>query len=788
MPPALLSVSGGDERRPSSAQGRLETGPASHRTQPALRQQHPATFLTYTQRACQTARGSSPSSSTTASSPSPSHRYDDDDAPSTTWSQRLLSNAQHISPSVAQQYALPTAAPTHHSSSRRTSSSTSRAPVLANLSSRHLPSSPYLQQHLSILAQQLGSELTALHLTEREEDDTVQRAVKRAVRREMKQQTQQRADEEQKETEAEHESSPPSVYPFTVHATAVRQHVLTLSRLQTRFDTLLQSVSRSSSMHPLLSSFSSSYLALFSSLLSTLFSLNHHYHFTLHHAHFTLTAQQAEQAASLSSLQHRLRLLSSANQSTHHLAHIEQQQRQHNAQQIHHLHSILRQQAVDVQQQAQHTADQVEGSTTTAAAAAGTVRRDGMLELSGETFMQSHQLSLLLNALCYEAEAEAAERAKLDTLMDEGRKSAKEMWMNTVAKKKEDAAAKMKDRKDREKQMMLAAASGEPSAVSPRGFTAGPYAANGFTLLPLLSRFMRGVQTLLSPRRNAASSLDSVNAQLVNILVALPANVAVADFPAHLLSVIVTAQTSPQAAQRHLRSLFTHCSAHCQQPLPRLVLPLIATYTGRAGQSVFSSGLTPRGQRGTADEPPPPVLVPPSPFTMHVVAEALRSLQPLIAAGRDKELSFPVPLLQVQVPALLTAFFLPSSDGGLQSHLLAYLDAQSLLPVASLVDLVLAFAASYHDCLAQYVRQQLTSKAQLGWDELTQLMQTMCSSETRWEMAGKGEVAKVYVEWTARCGELAATSAGGDGDVDEVSVLLDVLSVHRWIMTNVTHT
>ena len=779
MPPTFLSVSGSDDvRRPSSAQGRLESGPATHRARPQPRKQQPATFLSYTQQANQTARGGPTSSLPPSSSFSLSHRSDDDETPTTSWSQRLISNAQHISPSVAQQYALPTTAPTHQSTSRRTSS-TPRTPALANLASRHLPSSPYLQHHLSILAQQLGSELTTQHLTEREDDDTVQRNIKRAVRREMKHRTQQRAAEEHKETEVQ-QPAPPPVYPFTQHATALRQHVLTLSKLQTRFDTLVQSISRSSSMHQLLSSFSSSYMALFSSLLSTLFSLNHHYHFTLHYASFTLTAQQAEHAASLSTLQHRLRLLSSATQSTHHLAHIEQQQRQHNAQQVSHLQAILRQQAADVQLQAQRTAEQVDSSTS---AAAGGVKRDNMLELTGETFMQSHQLSLLLNALCHEAEEEAAERVKLDTLMDEGRKSAKQMWMNTVAKKKEDAAAKIKDKKDREKQMMLAAASGSPTA-SPRGWTAGPYAANGFTLLPVLSRFMRGMQTLMSPRRNAASSLDSVNAQLVNILVALPATVSVAEFPAHLLSVIITAQANPQAAQRHLRSLFTHCSAHCQHPLPRLVLPLIATFTGRAGQSVFSSGLTPRSGRAAAEDAPPPGLIPPASFTMHVVAESLRFLQPLIAAARDKDLSFPVPLLQVQIPALLTAFFVAPGDNALQSHLLSFLDAQSLLPAASLIDLLIHFAAAYHECLSDFIRQQLGSGAQLGWDELTQLMQAMCTSETRWEMAGKGEVAQVYVEWTSRCGELAA-SAGGDSEVDEVSVLLDVLSLHRWFVRNI---
>ena len=773
MPPAFLTVSdSSDERRPSSANGRLESGPATHRTRLQPSKQQPATFLSYTRRASRTTRGGTPSPSSSSSS-SLQPRADDDEAPTTTWSQRLLINAQHISPALAQQYALPTASPAYQSTSHHTSSST-HAPALANLAARHLPSSPYLQHHLSILASQLGSDLTAPHLTEREEDDPVRRAVKRAVRHEMRHQTQQRAAEEHKEAA----DSPPPTYPFTEHATALRQHVLTLSKLQGRFDTLVQSVSRSSSMHSLLASFASSYLTLFSSLLSTLFSLNHHHHFALHHASFTLSAQQAEHAASLSTLQHRLRLQSSATQSSQHLAQIEQQQRQHSAQHVSQLYSILRQQANDVRQQAQQTAEQVDSST----AALG-VKRDTMLELSGDTFMHSHQLSLLLNALCYEAEEEAAERAKLDALMDEGRKSAKEMWMNTMAKKREDAAAKLKDKKDREKQTMLAAAAASPTATSPRSGSGGPYTANGFTLLPLLSRFMRGVQTLMSPRRNAASSLDSVNAQLVNILVAVPAGVSVADFPAHLLTVIMTAQANLQAAQRHLRSLFTHCTTNCQQPLPRLVLPLIATHTGKTGQSVFSSGLTPRsGSRAAADDATPPALFPPASFTLHVVAESLRLLQKLIAAGRDKDLSYPVPLLQAQVPALLTAFYVPAADGALQSHLLAYLDAQSLLPAVSLVDFIVQFAASYHGCLADFIRQQLASRAQLEWDELTQVMQAMCSSGKRWETAGKGEVARVYVEWTARRGELAA-NAGDESDVDEVSVLLDVLSLHRWFMT-----
>lgn len=782
MPPTFLSISRSDDvqRRPSSAMGRLESGPATQRSRPQpKKQKQPVTFLSYSQltsndapslsRSSSTASSSAASASTTFSTYA--RRYEEEEeAPSASWSQKLLSNAQHISPSLAQQYALPSSASSTHTSTLRRPSST-RTPALTNLASRHLPSSPYLQHHLSILAQQLGDELTALHLTEREDDAAVQRAIKRAVRREMKQQTAARAEEEHKE-EAIADSQPPQpppVYPFTQHASALRQHVLTLSRLQARFDTLVESVSRSSSMHGLLSAFSSSYMALFSSLLSTLFSLNHHYHLTLHHASFTVTAQQAEHESTLSTLQHRLRLQSSATQSNHHLARIEQQQRQHSAQQIAHLQAVLRQQASDVQQQAQLTAAQVDRSTPAAS----------MLELSGESFMQSHQLNLLLNALCYEAEQEAAERAKLDTLMDEGRKSAKEMWMNTVAKKKEDTAAKVKDR---EKQLVLAAATSAQAVPSPRGWAAAPYVANGFTLLPLLSRFMRGVQTLMSPRRNVASSLDSVNAQLVNILVALPTSVSVADFPAHLLSMIVAAQTNPQAAQRHLRSLFTYASAHCQHPLPRLVLPLISTYTGKAGQSAFSSGLTPRSGKAAEDAPPVP-LIPPSSFTVHVVAESLRFLQPLIAAsgGSDKELSFPVSLLKVQVPALLTAFFMPADDdGSLQSHLLSCLDAQSLLPAFPLIDLLLLFTSTYHDCLSDFIHE-LVGDGQLGWDELQQLMQTMCASETMWEMAGKVEVAKCYVEWTTRCGELAA-GVGGDGEVDEVGVLLDVLSVHRWFM------
>ena len=669
------------------------------------------------------------------------------------------------------------------------STSTTHAPSLANLTARHLPASPYLQQHIAVMAQQLGGELTAQHLTEQEEDDSVQREVKRAVRREMKQQTKQRTEEEQKESEADH-PAPPPVYPFTAHSTALRQHVLTLSRLQTRFDTLVQSVSRSSSMHRLLSAFSSSYLQLFSSLLSTLFSLNHHYHFGLHHASFALSSQQAEHEASLSTLQHRLRLLSSATQSNHALARIELQQRQHSAQHVQHLHAILRQQAAEVQQQAQQTADQIDGST---AAAAG-VKRDGVLELSAETFMQSHQLSLLLNALCYEAEEEAAERVKLDALMDEGKKSAKDMWKNTVAKKKEDAAAKTKDRLEREKMTMLAAAQGDPTVLTPRGWTAGPYTANGFTLLPVLSRFMRGMQTLMSPRgRNVASSLETVNSQLINILVALPSSVGVADFPTHLLSVIMSAQTNPQAAQRHLRSLFTHCTAHSDQPLPRLVLPLISHYTGKAAaQSLFSSGLTPRNQprpaTASADTSAlPPALVPPCAFTLHAAAECLRFLQPLLAACAHRELLCAVPLLQAQVAALVAAFWAPAGSGGewVRGRVVAWLDAQALLGAVSVVEMVLVFVTAYRECLSDFLRQELLSgKAQLGWEEMTGLMQTLCRSETRWEIAGKSEVAKVYVEWSARCGEVAAYG-GSDGDVDEIGVLLDVLSLHRWFMTDV---
>jgi hypothetical protein len=743
----LRPSSAGQPSRPQSAQGRLQTSALQH----SRSTRNGSAFLSYrdhkqsTVASSKALNGNSRTDNSGGSSSSPS----------ASWSQRLLANAQSIAPSSHSAYSTYRARPSTSPHPVPIPAAT-LDPVASALSSLYLPTDPYLIDHLRLLEAQLGRANVALYINDDENDGEVLRLVKKQVRAGMKeeerarQQTRQDDNDEQRKTAAdggsEDDSSSSSSlsYPFTRHCQALRDHVLTLSSLHSSFSSLISSLSASTSLHPLLSSFSSSYLSLFSSLLSSLFSLNHHYHYINYRLHAALSSSREHHLSQLRDAQQRIELLSHAHHAQHHLHRIEESERHHHEQQLRQLSSLLR-----------HGAEE---ALTEAAAAAGSSKREDVMELSGDSFLHSHHLSLLLSSLLHEdAEGDDA-RQRLDRLLVEGKKSVKELWQSTLAKKREDEAQKQKEKRSRERKQLLTITTLPSAASTPRSVSPAAFALNSFTLLPSLSRFMHNLDTITSPRSATASSTAaaqlSLNAQLLSIVAALPPFATVQQFPSHVLSCILNAQSSVPEAQRHLRSLFSLCTVQRQQPMPRLFLQLIATSSEASWTPARCSS-----------------------FTLQMVTAALRFFRPLM----DRELLLPLPTLQSHIAQLLSLFFQPSSSS-LLTHLTGVLESHSLQPSMPVLDFAMAFASSYQLMLTDWL-QLVVGRGRLGLAEVGEVLRQLDCE--RWGGAAgtvgiaKEERVRLYVDWLERC-----SAAGNGTEVEELHLLLDAICTRGWLSVN----
>ena len=726
---ALRPPSSRQPSRPQTAQGRLQTS-VSQQSRSA---RNASPFLSYRDHK-QTAASSSKTlnnSSGSSITASPS------------WSQRLLANAQSIAPSSHPAYTAMRPRPST-ASQPVPAPATALDPIASALSSLYLPTDPYLIDHLRLLEAQLGRANVTLYINDDESDGEVLRLVKRQVRAGMKDEErsrkQTRHDDEQQQPTASDDSS--LSYPFTRHCQALRDHVVTLSSLHSSFSSLVSSLSASTSLQPLLSSFSSSYLSLFSSLLSSLFSLNHHYHYITYRLHAALSSSREYHLSQLRDAQQRIDLLSHAHHAQHHLHRIEERERHHHEQQLHQLSSLLR-----------HGAEEAVAEARTAAAAGGSQRED-VMELSGDSFLHSHHLSLLLSSLLHEdAEADDA-RQRLERLLVEGKKSVKELWQSTLAKKREDEALKQKEKRSRERKQLLTITT-LPAASTPRSASPAAFALNSFTLLPSLSRFMHDLDSITSPRSATSSSTSaaqlSLNAQLLSIVAALPPFTTVQQFPSHLLSCILNAQSSVPEAQRHLRSLFSLCTVQRQQPLPRLFLQLIATSAEASWTPARCSS-----------------------FTLQMVAASLRFFRPLM----DRELLLPLPTLQKHSAQLLSLFFQPSSSS-LLTHLTGFLESHSLQPSMPVLDFAMAFASSYQLMLTDWL-QLVVGRGRLGLAEIGEVLRQLDCE--RWGGAAgsvgvaKEERVRLYADWLERC-----TAAGNGTEVEELHLLLDAICTRGWL-------
>ena len=683
-------------RRPQSAQGRLQSFTASS-----------------------SLVGSSSSSiprkafppSPTRPTPSPSSLLPRSNrvAPSS-WSHQLLYNAQHLPPSTT--FTSPNPTPPN-----------APLPISTTLSSLYLPSTPYLQSHLHLLSSQLGSSLTLPYPNSHPSDEDIPRLIKAQARQAM-------------QREEVHQPSGDSplpcdiAYPFTHHSAALRQHLLTLSSLHSSFTRLTASITHHPSLHRLLLDISSAYVELFTSLLSTLFTLNSHYHLHLHHLTFHLHSLHSSHSLDTATLQQKIHLLSSSHRSTDHLQAIEAQQRQHLEDLIATLTSTLRGQAAD-------------------ALTAPISTTPPPHDLGQSANFQSHHLSLLLDALVKERECGEDGRLQLSQLLIEGKQSARDLWTNTLQKKKEDAAVKQKEREDQEKKQRAML----PSPRSPRlpsSASAHQFTMAGYTLVPLLSRFLYSPDSAFTPRGSLSSRLtpgppvQSLNAQLLSLLVSLPPSTGVKAFPTHVLQVITTSY-HPQLppAQKHLVSLFTQCTAHRTAPLPQLLLPLVAT-GGTRGGGVSS-------------------------LTLQLMAFGLRHLRPQL----DKDLCLSLAALQAAVSGLVGRLYQPTSFS-LLGQVRAWLDAQGE-GLVNIVGFLLELAAKYGGLLMEWMK--VVGGGKVGLEEMDLMMGEV--DKGKWQATGKDERAKVYVEWIDRCVEGKV-----EGQTEESMAFIDVLCLRGWWFRN----
>ena len=612
----------------------------------------------------------------------------------------------------------------------------------STLSSVYLPSTPYLRAHMSLLSAQVGASNAALYPNVREDDDDVTRLIKRQLKREM-QDEERRRQRDGDDGDDLARSSPPNeddlAYPFTQHSAALRQHVLMLSAVQSTFAELRSTLSSQPALQRLLGDLASSYLSLFSGLLASLFALNSHYHLRLHRLSFSLQSLRSAHAHELSALEERVHLLTASTRTTDALQQLEARQREHHVDLIQSLTATLRSQAV-------------------AAMPAGRQDAVDVVELGHDASLHAHHLSLLLDALDHERAEGDDSRDRLDRLLVEGKRSARELWMNTLHKKREDAAEKAKEKKDRERRQLLAIHT-SPSTPrppsSPLGFA---FAVGSHTALPVLSRFLYSAEGPLSARPTSsvgmggATSLASLNAQLLSVVVALSSSAAVGQFPSHVLSIVLSANPSVVQAQKHLLSLLTNCTLHRTSPLPQLCLPLLMKAEPTALSSSSSSSSREVGRVSS--------------FTLQMVACGVRYFRPVL----DKELSLSPAALQSHVMGLLSLFFQPASFP-LHEQLMAFVAEQPQLPSISVLPFLLHFGALYGAMLVDWMR--LMGGGRVGLDEVDAMMRE--ADRPRWEKAAKEDKGRVYAAWIERCVDDKA-----EGEADELYALLDVLCLRGW--------
>ena len=680
--------------RPQSAQGRLQSVPSAS---------PPSGFSPAPPRQSLLSPASRPSLSPPSllSPASRSNRV----APST-WSHQLLHNAQHL--------------PSHLSTTSPTPSPTppTPTPVSATLASLYLPSTPYLQSHLHLLSAQLGASLTLPYPNSHPSDEAIPRLIKAQVRTAMQR-------EEANQPSGESHLPADIAYPFAHHSAALRQHLLTLSSLHSSFTRLTASITHHPSLHRLLVDISSAYVDLFTSLLTTLFTLNSHYHLHLHHLTFHLHSLHSSHSLDTATLQQRIQLLSSSHRSTDALQSIEAQQRQHLEELIHSLTDALRGQATE--------------AVTDLSAS------PHPHELGHSATFHAHHLSLLLDALVKEREGGEDGRLEFTQLLVEGKQSARDLWTNTLQKRREDAAAKQREREEQEKrQRALLTSPRTPRLPS----TASGYqlCVAGYTLVPLLSRFLYTPDAAHTPRASLVSRLisgptvQSLNAQLLSLLASLPCTTGAKAFPAHILQVITTSyHPLLPPAQKHLVSLFTQCTAHHTSPLCQLLFPLIAT-GGVKGRPVSS-------------------------LTLQMLAMGLRHLRPQL----DKDLCLPLSALQAVMPGLIARLYQPTSLSVI-GHMRGWMDGQVEGPVSAVAFLV-EVAAKYGGLMVEWMT--VIGGGKVGLEEVDLMMGEV--DKVKWQAMGKEERGRVYVDWVDRCVEGRV-----EGAAEELMAFIDVLCLRGW--------
>ena len=760
-------------RRPRSAQGRMQsTSPSPPSTRPLP---------------------SSPPSPLTHRSPSPSHPRiprlcsSASPAPSrstkaspTSWSEALLANAprppSHPSPSLP--------LPLHASLSPHPAPPLSPplpTPPSSTLSTLRLPPTPYLRAHLALLTAQVGERAASLSPSIDEGDDDVTALVKREVKREMREQERRRrmkrkqvgVGEEEKSVEADDGGEGGEgalVYPFTEHSAGLRHLILTLSGLHSSFARLTSTLTSQPSLHRLLADLSSAYLALFTSLLSSLFALNHHYHLRLHRLTFTLRALQSTHRAQVEALQQRVQLLQTSTRSSDALQGIEARQREHHTDLIHTLTSQLRAQAVDAMATGRKGGEGGEEG--------GDRREVDAAELGQDAQLQAHRLSLLLDALDREREEGEGGRAEFERLLVEGKRGVRELWQATLGRRREEEAGRVRERREREKRQLLSVT---PSPSTPRAASSPVsyrFTASGYALDPLLSRFLHTPDGVLSPRAlssltAAGLTLNSLNAQLLSLLLSLPSTTSATAFPSHLLSVITAAHPVALQARKHLISLFTQCTVHRAAPLPALLLPLLSSPSPSPSSTSPPSSPTPR-LLPPASTPAP--LTPTPTFALQVLTAGLRYFRPLI----DKDLSLTPATLTSHIPYLLTLFHLPPPSPPafppLQSVLTGWVEGQVRGGVGgglgvSVVAFLVHFAGAYGGGLVQWMRVMVGGR--VGVDEVELVMREV--DRSRWQAGGKEERGRLYVDFLERCVEAQAET-----ESEVLHALLDCLCLHGW--------
>ena len=557
--------------------------------------------------------------------------------------------------------------------------------------------------------------------------------------------------------EGEEEGEDNVAYPFTEHSAGLRRLLLSLSALHSSFAAVTAGLCAHPSLQRLLVELSASYLALFTSLLSSLFSLNHTYHLRLHRLTFTLHTLRSTHSQHLASLHQRIDLLQTSTRSADTVQAIEARQREHHTHLIHTLTQQLRGQAAE--------AMAVKGGR---GEGAGGVSVD-VAEVGQDVQMQAHRLSLLLDALDRERAEGEDGRAEFERLLVEGKKGARDLWLSTLEKRKEDDAAKAKDRRERERKQLLSITPSHPTPRTASSPTLYRFATAGYTLHPVLSRFLYSADGLLSPRALSSLtagglSLHSLNAQLLSLLLALPSTTPASAFPSHLLTVITAAHPVLVQARRHLVSLFSQCTLHRSAPLPALLLPFLSLTP--------SSSSTPSHHQPPTSSPSPS----PSSFTLHTLTTGLRYFRPLI----DKDLALTPSTLTSHIPYLLTLFHLPPpcppAFPSLPHTLTAWVDGQVRGGAGggvgvSVVAFLVYFAGVYAGGLVGWMKGVVGGR--VGVDEVEAVLKEV--DRGRWQAGGKEERGRVFVDVLERCVEERAET-----ETEELHALLDVLCLRGW--------